>query len=112
MVGLVIAGLLCVSAARIGFHGQHYVFLRLFIVLLGILIGGGALINLANRGLLEGPTRAMLLGYGLTVGLLPFALWGYVLMKRAQTKSPIPHHRHHHRRHRHRHQEGASLSEF
>ena len=59
---------------------------------LALLIGGGGLANFANRKFTPGPTVVVILGYSLSVFLLPLAVWGIVLLVQERK------HHHHHRR--------------
>jgi hypothetical protein len=54
--------------------------LTLWTGLIVALVGGGGLANLANGGLSVWPTVTMILGYCISVFLIPLGIWGAVLL--------------------------------
>jgi len=56
-------------------------FCLIYNIILVLLIGGGSLANFMNRRLTVGPTVGMIVGFMLTVVLLPLAVWGAVYVR-------------------------------
>jgi hypothetical protein len=101
VVGIVLAGLVLLSllgaltgtAARDPLHRGHtfWLILMLLEVVTILLVGGGAFANLAGRGLAFWPTVAMIVGYFISVWLLPFGIWGIVALYLEKRRSKRHH---------------------
>lgn len=92
IVGLIVAGLCSIAALSTLLvvlpsqppkdHGWWH-FLVTIAVIAALTLGGGGVVNLAKgRRLAPWPTGFMILGYLVTVWLLPLALWGMVSLIR------------------------------
>ncbi|MBI1178445.1 hypothetical protein GC207_13505 [bacterium] len=103
VVGLFIAGMLLLSALSAyfvvlpGAPIEKRGFWHLLIVLEAIsivLIAGGGIANFANGRLTGWPTGTMIFAYSISVWLLPFGIWGIVILlaehKRRQRETSQP----------------------
>jgi hypothetical protein len=79
VVGLTMAFIFAVSGCgQLMGHGRESTLLWTGLVVL--LVGGGSIANLGNRGLSTWPTITMIAGYCISVFLIPFGIWGIVAL--------------------------------
>jgi hypothetical protein len=89
VVGLFIAGMLLVSALSAFFivmpgvpiekRGFWHFLIALEAIMI-VLIGGGGIANFAKGRLAGWPTGTMIFAYCISVWLLPFGIWGIVVL--------------------------------
>lgn len=85
VVGLTIAMLFTISGCGQISGGAHEKSI-LWTGIVIMLVGGGSFTNLANRGLKFWPTISMIVGYLVSIILLPFGIWGIIALAQEQKR--------------------------